>query len=308
MATRSPIDHDFDTSTIAEYVVFTKRWSIKTEEAIKKINSLKISDDNNLKKIMKDYGTALKTAQTSANTVIEAANTFFSFADLDESMTEQINEFYKNGNYTDINKYFDQTKKYLQRIQEVHTEFKEKYELAKINCSITESIDEKKATAQNKKKVTRAIGSGAAVVGAGIVGVGVVLSIVAGVFTFGVGTIVGLSLTGAAAIGTGFVGFVAAGATTYVLAENYKEVEKVFQELAQDFESLDSFTTKVGSNMEEIMQQLTHIEKEVEILKTNHMTVEQGESDATFESTQFSKAFHRILKGIRKGHDILTTS
>ena len=86
----------------------------------------------------------------------------------------------------------------------------------------------------------------AAGVGGGLVaGAGVAASVVAGVFTFGVGTAVGLTITGIAATGTGIAiagGAGAAGVATAVatgvIASKYHKVAKALRQIKQAFDKL----------------------------------------------------------------------
>ena len=86
--------------------------------------------------------------------------------------------------------------------------------------------------AQSKKRATRAVG-GAVATTALVAGVGggVTASVIAGVFTLGIGTIVGLSLT-AAGLATGVGTAVATG----VIAKDFADTEKGFEELQSVFD------------------------------------------------------------------------
>ena len=88
-----------------------------------------------------------------------------------------------------------------------------------------------------KKRVATLLGGSAVVFTAGAgVGTGVVLSVVAGVFTFGIGTLVGLSLTAAgAAAGGALFGSTGAAATGFT-AFRYMRAEEVFRELKESCE------------------------------------------------------------------------
>ena len=70
------------------------------------------------------------------------------------------------------------------------------------------------------------------------VGGGVTVSIIAGVFTFGIGTIIGLSLTAAGAAAAGLVTGVGTAVATGFIAKGFADTEKGFEELQSVFEHL----------------------------------------------------------------------
>ena len=282
----TPEDYDFDTSTLAKYVIST----MHVQKAIKKIKSLDIKDSD-FKEKLEECVIKLETVKLSADELTDTAGNFFTYADMDQSQADEIENFYKKGNYKGIKTHFDNLKGYLYDIQNINTEFKKKFEEAKLSCvKCTDTIDEQKSSAQS---TTQAVGSTA--LGASAV----VASVLAGVFTFGIGTVIGLGITSAAALGTSSVILTASVRAVHV------DAKRVFQEIANDFDNINFILSNVGSSIEEIMQQLKLIEKQVDMLKKNNMFDEKDEADATFESTQFIKAFDNILKGIRKGHDIV---
>lgn len=77
--------------------------------------------------------------------------------------------------------------------------------------------------------------------GSGVVISGVVLSAIAGAFTFGIGAVVGCSITagvcGTVAVGTGVI--------THVIAVNYGKAQSNFQSMSSHFRSLGSTSRKL---------------------------------------------------------------
>ena len=94
------------------------------------------------------------------------------------------------------------------------------------------------------------------------VGTGITLSVIAGVFTFGVGTIIGLSVmaAGAAAAGIGFGGV--SDAVTAHLASDYEETETVFRKLKE-----------IAAEMQQAVQSLHRkvkvIEADIDLVKNS---------------------------------------
>ena len=136
---------------------------------------------------------------------------------------------------------------------------------------------------ERKKNVTKVVG-GTAAAGAITtgVGVGVAASVVAGIFTFGIGTIVGLGLTAAGAT----VASVATGAGIHALASKYSEAQDKFENAAYSFRSLSSdserlYELAVRSN-EDIHEAMTII---------NDIAVRYG-YNLTYKQTQ---AVHQKL-------------
>ena len=73
-------------------------------------------------------------------------------------------------------------------------------------------------------------------------GGGVTLSIVAGMFTFGVGTVVGLAVTSVAAAGTVAAGAGAVGVASvgsHLLARNFDKIQQTFQSICEDLDMLN---------------------------------------------------------------------
>ena len=273
MAIPSPNeDNKFDTSALAEYVTSMMHWKNNiVQRTIKRLRTLDINDDD-FKKNLEKYVEALQTARLCAEALTEAADNFFTYADLDQSQEDEINLFYKDGNYRNIEIFFDQMKEYLQCIQEVHTKFKEIFNSVKLSC-VTESINEEIPLKTNK--FVAVLGS-------------LIFALVMFRYKF---------IKPSLLIGTnttyGNTAYTTAGNTSSTAAgtsTTREELNKVMKEIAEDFTDLNSLISYVGSNIEEIIQQLTHI--------VDHMF----EANDTF---QFSKAFHNIQNGIRKGHDIV---
>ena len=121
----------------------------------------------------------------------------------------------------------------------------------------------------------------------------------AGVFTFGIGTVVGLAITGAAVGTVGVVTAGTAGATTYLVSRNFEKLEKTFRDLSSEFVKVAKSISDLGSNMDKVLQKLKATGKNLDMLMKNHITAQQGNDE--FDRKQFTKAFEMLLEGIRKG-------
>lgn len=156
----------------------------------------------------------------------------------DKARNETIRKQLRCGDLTELNAYINQVQKCLvncgvsyKATQEAIKELITHAEKGAGHC-------EKKAKeAKDKKNTTRVVG-GAASSGALVAGVagGVVASVVAGVFTFGIGTIVGLSLTAA---GT--------SAATHGIALDFKKSETKFRNLQESFEQAQSRCLRIDN-------------------------------------------------------------
>lgn len=143
--------------------------------------------------------------------------------------------------HAEANGYYEKSMKAFEEVQERSLEEAE-------HCST------QARKAKRNKGLTRAGGgsvagaaAGGALVAAGTAA-GIVLSIAAGPFTLGVGTIAGMSIT--AALGaTGAVACVGAGAATHVIASDFKQKQKKFEGLSEAFKKAH---TRVSTVTKEI--------------------------------------------------------
>ena len=128
-------------------------------------------------------------------------------------------------------------------------------------------------------------GSTAAAAG-GVVAGGVLISAVAGAFTAGTGTIVGLSLTAAAA-GTLGLGGLAAGVGTAVgthhLAKKYKESEGAFENTRRKFDDLLSFAHVLKEEVAGVHTRLASVSEKVNSVKNKTDTENINLIEVTLE-------------------------
>lgn len=135
--------------------------------------------------------------------------------------------------------------KTLKRAKNKHSELHTKCNKASCECNEAAkkcACMERKS--RNKKRATKGIGgttaAGAAVIGTAgaIASGGVLIAVIAGPLTFGVGAVVGLGITATAFGVGGTAGAVGAGVATHYIAKDYEETEARFRKLCQEFKSL----------------------------------------------------------------------
>ena len=109
-------------------------------------------------------------------------------------------------------------------------EYEEKSLRTEKECILVETTCREKAReARNAKRLTKGIGSattGAVVAGSAAVGIST--SIVAGAFTFGVGTVIGLVATAAVSGVVGIGGVAIGSVATHTVASSFKKAEDAY--------------------------------------------------------------------------------
>ena len=98
---------------------------------------------------------------------------------------------------------------------------------------------------------------------------GITGSIVAGIFTFGIGTAVGLAVTGAAVAGTATVGAVTTGTTiaaTVLIAKNYSDAAKTFRRIESRFNNLERATNHFTDSLHTLKRGVDNFERDLETL------------------------------------------
>lgn len=139
----------------------------------------------------------------------------------------------------------------------------------------------KERVCHNKKGAAKGIGgtaAGALMAGGtvaaagGVAAAGVTISAVAGAFTFGIGAIVGLSITAAAAGAIGLGGAAAGVGTavgTHRLAKKYKESEAAFENTRRKFDGLLSFAHDLKEEVAGVHTRQAGVSDKVNRVKDN---------------------------------------
>ena len=172
----------------------------------------------------------------------------------------------------------------IKLLQKTMKQAKDKHSELHTNCGIARSKCKEDAQecegmetkSQKKKRATKGIGgstaAGAAV--AGVIGTagaiatgGVLIAVIAGPLTFGVGVVVGLGITATAAGVAGTAGAVGAGVATHYIAKDYEEDEARFRKLCQEYKSLLSLAEAMELGMARIDITLENIATQINNVK-----------------------------------------
>ena len=146
-----------------------------------------------------------------------------------------------------------QTKNAISKARELSSLFKEKCNRVEEQCTKAAGVCSTKAReAKLKKHAARAIGgTGAAVVAGTATGIG--LSVVAGVFTFGIGIVVGLGVTaagaGVAGVGIGATSVVTTCYISSIFEDAQKQIAGSFNNLAGYLLRLDEQVLQVETGL-----------------------------------------------------------
>jgi hypothetical protein len=226
----------------------------------------KVNDDiAKLKNLAADDVTCLKECIRNCET---ATHKIKSFADGTDDVyyywskgKERVREGLNRKDYSGLKLWIETLQRRLDTCEEQYKEFQKCCESLKISENLINGIAacQKHANEADSKKTTTqvvgGVGSGVALAGGvagGATAAGVGISVVAGVFTFGIGTAVGLAITGGVVgtlgVAAGTAGAIATGiaASKYaglikslgVLKSNFSEVEKVFNRQLSKFNTL----------------------------------------------------------------------
>ncbi|MCG8623496.1 MAG: hypothetical protein MJE68_16075 [Proteobacteria bacterium] len=219
-------------------------------------------------KIQKIQNAMIRTAKISKTIII----LFSDFSEIKERIPD-INESIRNQHsicqltafMEDMNDILSPALDKCSNIQkECKLQEDECLELAKLASVKADKTDSTRIATQ----VGGGVGSGIALAGAtagGVTAVGVVGSVVAGVFTMGIGTVVGLAATaGGAAAMLGTAGIAGAAVTAYSANSLYENSEGL-RKLSKDSQAISKNATSFGS---EVIELQAKIEKAVTALKS----------------------------------------
>jgi predicted transcriptional regulator len=194
------------------------------------------------------------------------------FADLGETRVREIKDQLKMGDSKLLQTYINQVLRYIQQTQVHYETLSAAWEelMSHLNTTISHCAS-KKREAKTLQTTARVVGGATTVAGLGAVGAGVTLSVIVGVFTFGIGTIVGLSVTAGVAVVGGVATAATSGATTTYLAEVYfKKALKTFESIYKDLKELQAearklefYTSELNESMKIISDDTTNVNKSV---------------------------------------------
>ena len=266
----------------ANGLVLTYARAINT--ALELISAIK-SDEVELKLELQESKKQLTIAKLKADNYISSVRKLIKFATLDNDDKEDMESAYKKGNFkvvTDfiiqLKRYGDQSDRYLQEV------FKAVEDAQKKCDDGLRDNEAKRQSASTRKRTAQVLGGATAVgaVGAGV-GVGITLSVIAGVFTFGIGAVVGLSLT----------------AGTAVAAEHYEAACKSYKELAMKFEGM-------GDDVKKLHELILGISEPMKSLTDERKNLKHS-VDNEVRYRQFCAVFDNFLDEVGRVKDALPT-
>ena len=217
---------------------------------------------------------AVKEACASAKNYAEHLSKFFYIGKEDEKRDYILDQLRK-GNPTPLETFYNDICKHLMDAQDKYSTFESDCrEASKTSGKAADACKEEGKRLNRNKKIGSVVGGTVATAG---VGTGIVLSAVAGIFTFGVGTVVGLATTAAVATTAG----VATGIGTGVYAVDCHFAERNFNKISKNFDSLtrkaDSLNDevhkahKVTKKMQDLANQ--HFKREIEVVVQQKIVV-----------------------------------
>ena len=241
---------DGSTQLVCSVGEFAHSFTRLVEEAIQKIDSLKhiaIDYDFKARSILED-----STLEILCRAIryLDSINKLLSYGK-DESKKEHMKETLKRGDLEPLRQYLGLLQRSMTQVRQHYDNFEEACKKAKGNCeAAAKDCEHKSREARSKKRATRVIGGMASAtaiaggVGTGVALSGAALSIAAGVFTFGVGTVVGLGITAVASAAAGPIVGAGAAVATHFIASDFKATEEKFAELARVFKSMCSIGSR----------------------------------------------------------------
>lgn len=228
--------------------------ALKLVEHLKDFKSLIEELNNFLHKVNKLKTVAVETRQEIKKVVDDlkaAVCEFYKFFDKirdvfwygsDNARKNRIKEGIRRGDYGELSDFTDLLSRSLRKAEgQYKISMKAFQSIRSSSLKGAGDCGIKALEARSKLRTTKAVGgsTAAAVIAAGAAG-GVALSVVAGVFTFGIGAIVGLSLTAAGTIVAGTAVGTGIGVYTHVTVTDLEDLEKLFSSLSKSFEDVDS--------------------------------------------------------------------
>ena len=236
-----------------------------------------------------DCGVSLDTFRRKFNEVAEQALVYTrNVAELcrfgcNEDRVRRMRERIEGGDLEALTEFLQQLNPLLERCQESFGGVKAAIEDVLSRAQeAAQTCREKGQKEKSKKNATRAVG-GTAAAGALAVGVagGVVASAILGAFTFGIGAIVGLTITVVGSTVAGASIAAGTGVATHVIASRYAEAERKLMELSNTFEEANSSASRVNESIRQLRAQL-------ELISANLDNVRQP--GASHEASQEERA------------------
>ena len=242
----------------------------RIKSVVERINSLD-KDEVKLRLFLRQSKRKFSEIENSGNVFMDRARTFLTVANIDDAMATSIKESMENNDMTLLESYLRKLQLHYRQCEECFKDFQSKYQEAEEFC--TESLQmssDKECEAKHRKRLAQGVGGGVAIGGlaGGVVGGGVVISIVAGLFTCGIGTAVGVITTsviagGAVIAGAGMAGV--AGVTSHTLAKQFAKSQKTFKEIGKGLDALHEAMTDKEARLSQVNALLKPVKQDAEI-------------------------------------------
>lgn len=218
----------------------------------------------------------------------------------DKARNKKIRKKLRRGDLTELSAFIKQQQKHLAKCSEAHRATQEAIkELISSAEEAAESCEKRAEEASMQRNASRVVGGAAATVflAGGAIG-GVVLSVVAGVFTFGIGTIVGLSLTAAGTMVGGATIGTATGVATHLYASNRLKLEEEFKTLEESFHQVRARATRIEDFIDDLQTLLELISNAID---------DATPSDTYEESSDLVVAFDCVCEVFGRSHEAYVT-
>ncbi len=210
---------------------------------------------------------------------------------------QRIKTGIENDNFEPLKNFIDDLCRYITNADHKFKKFKKAFETVKTSCTQAAlECNHKAIEATSKKTATKAIGgvaSGVAIVGG--VGTGVVLSVVAGIFTFGIGAVVGLSLTAAGTIVAGTTVGAAGAIGTHLLSSNFEDDEKKLSSLADTYDQLLRNISDKHNNCLKLRMRLESL-----LYRTNEISEQTAANRRQIDRQDIFDALDYLVAGFEK--------
>ena len=218
--------------------------SILTEvEQIYHCQYVKSFDATALKVIVKEVAdTAIKFA--------DCVNDLYYFCI--QSNFLEIKEGLRNKDSAPLLRFLDRKRFYIEETKSHHSSFCGSLSNAREVCSTgADELVNYQSKARVRKNAARGVGGTAA---AATLAGGTTVSIVAGYFTFGIGTAIGLPIT--------FLAAITAGAITHFVAQDFRKTEKTLRKHANQFASIKDIAERIYEPVNIIVRQFVCFERQ----------------------------------------------
>jgi len=201
----------------------------------------------------------VKRAANSAYVFVDSVDDIYYYGQKTDEI-KRIQSKLRNGNSVPLESYISEMEERFANVGRKYQQFIEHCQKAQNSARRTaDECRELQNSANLKKNATRAVGGTAT---AGIAVGGTIASIVAGVFTLGIGTAIGIPLTVAA---TGV-----SAAATHFIAEEFADAERKFRSTSERFERLSSRAFSLHDAVNNLYVTVEHCESNYSVFKRRY--------------------------------------